>query len=71
MEATLGAYLFQEGRLHPQVFGDHIEAEEVSVDAGARHGHPIEVLVLFRSQAEEAPAVFLGLAKKQKQKQKQ
>lgn len=68
MEQALKAYLFQEGWLHPQVFGDHIEAEEVSVDAGARHGHPVEVLMLLWSQAEEALAIFVRLTKKKKKR---
>lgn len=56
-------YFFKEGRVHPQVLGDHIEAEQMSVDAGSSHGHPVEVLVLLRSESEQAPAVFLFLAR--------
>lgn len=55
------SHLFQEGWLHTQIFGDHIQTEEVSVDACTRHGHPIEILMLLWSQAEEAPAFFIGL----------
>lgn len=48
--------LFQEGRLHPQVSGHDVEAEEVSVDAGAGARHAAQTLVLFRGRAEQTPA---------------
>lgn len=48
--------LFQEGRLHPEVLGHHVEAEEVSVDASPGHGHAAELLVLFCGCAEQTPA---------------
>lgn len=53
--------LFEEGWLHPQVFGDHVQAEEVSVDSCSRHRHPIKILVPLRGQPEETPALFLSL----------
>lgn len=43
----LGQHLFQEGRVHAKVFGDHVETEEVPVDAGAGHGMFVQVLVLL------------------------
>lgn len=55
-------YFFKEGWLHPQVLGDHIEAEQMSVNSGSSHGHSIEVLMLLWSEPEQAPAVFLILA---------
>lgn len=59
-------YFFEEGRLHPQVLGDHIEAEQMSVNAGSSHGHSIEVLVFLRSELEQSPAVSLILADQNK-----
>lgn len=54
-------YFFKERRLHSQVLGDHIEAEQVSVNAGSSHGHSVEVLVRLWSQPEQVPAVFFIL----------
>lgn len=53
--------LSQEGGADPQVLGDHIEAEEVSVNASTRHGQAVHVLVLLRGFPEETLEVcFLG-----------
>lgn len=55
--APARAHLGQEGGLHPQVAGHHVEAEEVSVDAGPGHGQAVHVLVLFSRQLEEPLAL--------------
>lgn len=53
--------LSQEGGADPQVLGDHVEAEEVSVNASTRHGQAVHVLVLLRGFPEETLEVcFLG-----------
>lgn len=53
--------LSQEGGVDAQVFGDQVEAEEVSVDPRARHGQAVHVLVLLRGFPEEVLQVrFLG-----------
>lgn len=57
-----GTCLFEEGWLHPQVFGDHVQAEEVSVDSRSRHCHSIKILVPLWGQPEETPALFLCLS---------
>lgn len=39
--------LFQERRLHSEVFGHHVEAKEVSVDTSSSHCHTAQILVLL------------------------
>lgn len=56
------AYPFKERWLHPQVFGHHVKAEEVSVNSSSSHSHSIKVLVPLGSQSEEMPALFLRLS---------
>lgn len=56
------AYLFEEGGVHPEVFGHHVQTEQVSVDAVPRHGQPVEVLVLLRSFLEQPPALLRPLS---------
>lgn len=57
------AYFFEERRLHSQVCGDYVKAEEMSVDSCSSHSHPIKVLVPLRSQLEKASAFLLCLSK--------
>lgn len=47
------AYLLQERGVNCEILGYHIEAEEVAVDAGARHGEAVHVLVLLTSYLEQ------------------
>ena len=56
------AHLFEEGGVHAEVFGHHVQTEEVSVDAVARHGQAIEVLMLFGGPPEQLSAVRLLLS---------
>lgn len=35
------AYLLQERGVNCEILGHHVEAEEVAVDAGARHGEAV------------------------------
>lgn len=55
-------YLLQEGRVNPQVLGDHVQTEKVSINSSSSHGHPVKVLVFLWSQAEETPALLLALS---------
>lgn len=41
------SYLLEESRVFSQVLGDHVQTEEVTVDALSRHRQAVHVLVLF------------------------
>ena len=62
VSGSVDAHLFEEGRVHAQVLGHHVQAEEVSVDAVARHGQPVEVLVLLGGPSEQLSAMLLLLS---------
>ncbi|TNN52184.1 hypothetical protein EYF80_037614 [Liparis tanakae] len=62
MAAWPAAYLLEEGRLHSQVFGHHVQAEEMPVDAVPGHGQSVQVLVPLAGQLEETPALVVCLA---------
>lgn len=57
------ADLFQERGLHGKVLGDHIEAEEVAVDASAGHGQAVHVLMLL-TRCLKQPELLLRLKDK-------
>lgn len=56
--AAGSSHLLEEGRILSQVLGDHVEAEEVTVDALARHGQAVHVLVLLRCLFEQLQPFF-------------
>lgn len=56
--------LFQERRLHSKVFGHHVEAKQVSVDASSSHSHAVQLLVLFWRCTEQTPAHIWCLEEK-------
>jgi len=62
MAAWPAAYLLEEGRLHSQVFGHHVQAEEMPVDPAPGHGQSVQVLVPLGGQLEETPALVVCLA---------
>lgn len=51
-------HLLQEGRVLAQVLGDHVETEEVAVDAVSRHGQAVQVLMFACSHFEQAEALL-------------
>lgn len=67
---THNTCLFQEGRVHPQVLGHHIEAEEVPVDTLSRHGMAIHTLVLISCQPKQLQFLFiLGFGHREEKKE--
>ena len=61
MDHFFQAHLFEEGGVHTKVLGHHIQTEEVSVDAVARHSQSVEVLMLLGSPSEQLSAMLLLL----------
>lgn len=56
-----GINLFKKGRVDTKVFGHNVETEEVAVDAGARHGQAVHVLMLVgRPPKQGQPLVVLS-----------
>lgn len=54
-------HLLEKRRLDSQVFGDHIEAEEMPVDARTGHGQLVEILVFLSSFTQQRDALFPAL----------
>jgi hypothetical protein len=61
----LAENLLEEGRIHFQIFGDDVEAKQVTIDPFAAHGVLIASLVLAASQSQQPdPLLLLPIIKK-------
>lgn len=62
----LAENLLEEGRIHFQIFGDDVEAKQVTIDPFAAHGVLIASLVLAASQSQQPdPLLLLPIIEKQ------